>query len=166
MAGILAWQGKASYEVSVRNLAGLGSGFLPTVRYLSAVASASCFLAQSIQIGILISFDSRNHTGDFHPISSRPCWAYLASGLPDDFRQGVLHLVPNLCQCHPENEASPNVPGKSQASAARSGDAFALGLSPRIQCFPRVRTGLRFALHICAGCIARVPNQCQCHPSA
>ena len=63
-------------EVSVRSLAGLGSGFLPTVRHLPAVAFASYFVNRSYPFGILASLDSQFRTRDLHPISSRPYWAY------------------------------------------------------------------------------------------
>jgi hypothetical protein len=45
----------AFYDVSVRSLAGLGSGFLPTVGRPSAVAFASYFVDRSYPLGILAS---------------------------------------------------------------------------------------------------------------
>jgi hypothetical protein len=45
----------ALYDVSVRSLAGLGSGFLPTVRRLPAVAFASYFVDRSYPLGMLAS---------------------------------------------------------------------------------------------------------------
>ena len=45
----------AFYDISVRSLTGLGSGFLPTVRRLPAVAFASYFVDRSYPLGMLIS---------------------------------------------------------------------------------------------------------------
>ena len=46
----------ALYDISVRSLAGLGSGFLPTVGHPSAVAFASYFVNRSYPLGMLASF--------------------------------------------------------------------------------------------------------------
>ncbi len=69
MLGPLASAHPALYDVSVRSLAGLGSGFLPTVGHPSAVAFASYFVDRSYPLGMLISLDSQFRTGDLHPIS-------------------------------------------------------------------------------------------------
>ena len=60
----------ALYAVSVRRLAVLLSGFLSTVGHPPVVAFGSyCSYPLSREYG-------GARTGDFHPISSRPCWAY------------------------------------------------------------------------------------------
>ena len=92
----------ASDVVSVRHLAGLGemshtrcqqrdlsprefrairdiAGFLPTVGHPSAVAFTSCFFLTSYSSGMMTPLSKvlELNTRDFHPIRSRPCWAYL-----------------------------------------------------------------------------------------
>ena len=92
----------ASDVVSVRHLAGLGemshtrcqqrdlsprefrairdiAGFLPTVGHPSAVAFTSCFFLTSYSSGMMTPLSKvlELNTLDFHPIRSRPCWAYV-----------------------------------------------------------------------------------------
>jgi hypothetical protein len=64
----------AFYDISVRRLAGL-----PPASSRHSLAGLPLLLASGCRRSAPMTFehlDAGSSTGDFHPISSRPCWAY------------------------------------------------------------------------------------------
>jgi hypothetical protein len=64
----------AFYDISVRRLAGL-----PPASFRHPLAGLPLLLASGCRHSAPMTFehlDAGSTTGDFHPISSRPCWAY------------------------------------------------------------------------------------------